>query len=104
MLSLAAPIFLTLLLLSILAFLFTQWWGKNQSQLKNRNFLLLLRLASLVCLSLALAGVHRLAQLEWLRGDAVLLKFLRLPRWPVRKVFAKALAGVTDRGGGWFAL
>ncbi len=46
----------------------------------------------------ALAGVHRLAQLEWLRGDAVLLKFLRLPRWPVRKVFAKALAGVTDRG------
>lgn len=46
----------------------------------------------------ALAGVHRLAHLEWLRGDAVLLKFLRLPRWPVRKVFAKALAGVTDRG------
>ncbi|SVE60575.1 uncharacterized protein METZ01_LOCUS513429, partial [marine metagenome] len=62
MFSLTAPIFLTLLLLSISAFLLTQWWGKNQSQLKNRNFLLLLRLASLVCLSLALAGVHRKAQ------------------------------------------
>ena len=62
MFSLTAPIFLTLLLLSISAFLLTQWWGKNQSQLKNRNFLLLLRLASLVCLALALAGVHRKAQ------------------------------------------
>ncbi len=46
----------------------------------------------------AVAGVHRLAHIEWLRGDAVLLKFLRLPRWPVRKVFAVALASVSDRG------
>jgi len=46
----------------------------------------------------ALAGAHRLAHLEWLKGDAVLLKFLRLPRWPVRKVFSQALASVTDRG------
>ncbi len=46
----------------------------------------------------ALTGTHRLAHLEWLRGDSVLLKFLRLPRWPVRKVFSQALASVTDRG------
>lgn len=46
----------------------------------------------------ALAGVQRLAHLEWLRDDAVLLKFLRLPRWPVRKVFSQALAGLSDRG------
>ena len=46
----------------------------------------------------AVAGVKRLDHLAWLRGDAVLLKFLRMPRWPVRKVFSQALAGVTDRG------
>jgi len=46
----------------------------------------------------AVAGVERLDHLAWLRGDAVLVKFLRLPRWPVRKVFSQALAGVTDRG------
>ena len=46
----------------------------------------------------SLAGVHRLAHLEWLRGDAVLLKFLRLRGWPVRKVFSQALASVSDRG------
>ena len=46
----------------------------------------------------ALTGVHRLAHLEWLRDDAVLLKFLRLPRWPVRKVFSRALAGIDDAG------
>lgn len=46
----------------------------------------------------SLAGSHRLAHLEWLQGDAVLGKFLRLTRWPVRKVFASALAGVTDQG------
>ena len=40
----------------------------------------------------ALLGVQRLAHLDWLRGDAVVLKFLRLPSWPVRKVFSKALS------------
>ncbi|MCP4810054.1 MAG: transposase [Proteobacteria bacterium] len=44
----------------------------------------------------ALVGVQRLAHLDWLRGDAVLLRFLRLPAWPVRKVFSRALAGVSD--------
>ncbi|MDA0312671.1 MAG: transposase [Gemmatimonadetes bacterium] len=44
----------------------------------------------------ALLGVQRLAHLDWLRGDAVVLKFLRLPSWPVRKVFSAALAGVSD--------
>ena len=44
----------------------------------------------------ALAGVQRLAHLEWLRGDAVMLKFLRLGSWPCRKVFSKALAGMSD--------
>lgn len=43
----------------------------------------------------ALIGMDRLAHLEWLRGDAVLLKFLRLPSWPVRKVFSSALAGLS---------
>ena len=51
-------------------------------------------------LACAVAGVHRLAHLEWLKGDAVLVKFLRLPRWPVRKVFSDALASVSDRGVG----
>jgi len=30
----------------------------------------------------ALRGVERMAHLEWPRGDAVLVKFLRLPSWP----------------------
>lgn len=46
----------------------------------------------------SLAGIERLAHLEWLQGDAVILKFLRLPAWPVRKVFSKALAGVDEAG------
>ncbi len=45
----------------------------------------------------ALAGVERMAHLECLRGDPVLLKYLRLARWPVRKVFAVALASLSDR-------
>lgn len=48
----------------------------------------------------SLLGVARLAHLEWLRGDAVLLKFLRLTMWPVRKVFSEALASVQDAGIG----
>ena len=44
----------------------------------------------------ALAGVERMAHLdEALRGDPVLVKFLRLASWPVRKVFAGALASST---------
>src|SRR5690349_22000906 len=46
----------------------------------------------------ALAGVCRLTHLEWLRGDAVIEKFLCLPSWPVRKVFSGALASISDRG------
>lgn len=45
----------------------------------------------------ALAGVWRLTHLEWLRGDAVVEKFLRLPSWPVRKVFAGALASCSNQ-------
>ena len=46
----------------------------------------------------ALAGVERMAHLdEALRGDPVLVKFLRLAYWPVRKVFAVALATLNDR-------
>lgn len=44
----------------------------------------------------ALAGTWRLAHLEWLRGDAVVEKFLRLPAWPVRQVFSRVLAGLSD--------
>jgi hypothetical protein len=45
----------------------------------------------------SLAGVERMAHLdEALRGDPVLVKFLRLAYWPVRKVFALALA-LNDR-------
>jgi hypothetical protein len=51
-----------------------------------------------VFLAGALTGVHRLAHLEWLRDDAVLLKLLRLPRWPVRKVLSRALAGIDAAG------
>lgn len=46
----------------------------------------------------SLAGVERMAHLdEALRGDPVLVKFLRLAHWPVRKVFAVALAWLGDR-------
>lgn len=44
----------------------------------------------------ALSGTWRLAHLEWLKGDSVVEKFLRLPSWPVRKVFARALASLSD--------
>lgn len=44
----------------------------------------------------ALAGATRMAHLEWLRDDAVLLKYLRFAHWPVRKVFSAALESVTD--------
>jgi hypothetical protein len=46
----------------------------------------------------ALAGVQRMAHLEWLRDDRVLLKYTRLASWPVRKVFSNALASVSDAG------
>ena len=46
----------------------------------------------------ALLGVEKLAHLEWLRGDCVVEKFLRLAAWPVRKVFSEALASVSDAG------
>lgn len=46
----------------------------------------------------ALAGVERMAHLdEALRGDPVLVRFLRLAHWPVRKVFAVALQSLSDR-------
>lgn len=45
-----------------------------------------------------LVGVERMAHLEWLRDDAVLLKWLRLPSWPVRKVFSSALENLTEAG------
>lgn len=44
----------------------------------------------------ALVGTERLAHLEWLRDDIVLLKYLRLASWPVRKVFSVALATVSE--------
>jgi hypothetical protein len=46
----------------------------------------------------ALGGVQRLAHLEWMKDDIVLLKYLRLGSWPVRKVFSAALASVSDAG------
>lgn len=46
----------------------------------------------------ALAGVERLAHLDWLRDDVALVKYLRFAYWPVRKVFSTALASVSDRG------
>ena len=55
-------------------------------------------LVLLAFLASAVLGEHRLAHVEDLKGDAVLGKFLRLPRWPVRKVFASALGSVTGRG------
>ena len=62
MFSLASPIFLLVFLLSIPLFLLIQRWRKTQSQSEKRNPLLLLRFASLACLFLALAGVHRKTQ------------------------------------------
>jgi len=44
----------------------------------------------------SVAGFRKLAHLEAAGGDAVLLKFLRMPSWPVRKVFSKALAGMDE--------
>jgi hypothetical protein len=44
----------------------------------------------------ALVGTERMAHLEWLRDDIVLLKFLRLAGWPVRKVFSLALGCLSD--------
>lgn len=46
----------------------------------------------------SLLGVWRLAHLEDLGHDAVLLKFLRFGSWPVRRVFASALGTITDAG------
>ena len=46
----------------------------------------------------ALLGIEKLAHLEWLRGDCVVEKFLRLAAWPVRKVFSEALASVSEAG------
>jgi len=46
----------------------------------------------------SLLGVAKLAHLEWLRGDAVVEKFIRLPAWPVRKVFSQALEHVSAAG------
>lgn len=45
-----------------------------------------------------LAGVERLAHLDWLRDDIALVRYCRLAYWPVRKVFSNALAMVSDRG------
>jgi len=44
----------------------------------------------------ALAGISRMAHLEWLRDDVALQKYLRLSNWPVRKVFSSALTLVSD--------
>lgn len=46
----------------------------------------------------AVVGTERLAHLDWFAGDVVMLKFLRLASWPVRKVFSSALSGVSDAG------
>lgn len=46
----------------------------------------------------ALAGIERLAHLDWLRDDIALVKYCRLAYWPVRKVFSNALLMVSDRG------
>jgi len=43
-----------------------------------------------------LVGVERLAHLDWCRDDAVLIKWLRLPKWPVRKVFSAALQSLGE--------
>jgi hypothetical protein len=46
----------------------------------------------------SLLGIEKLAHLEWLRGDSVVEKYLRLAAWPVRKVFSEGLASVSDAG------
>lgn len=46
----------------------------------------------------AVLGEQRLRHLELLNDDPVLLKFLRLASWPVRKVFSLAMAGVSTEG------
>ena len=46
----------------------------------------------------ALLGIEKLAHLEWVRGDCVVEKFLRLAAWPVRKVFSQALSSVSNAG------
>jgi Transposase DDE domain group 1 len=46
----------------------------------------------------AVLGEHRLRHLELLGDDPVLLKFLRLASWPVRKVFSAAMGGVSTEG------
>lgn len=46
----------------------------------------------------SLLGIEKLAHLEWLRGDCIVEKYLRLAAWPVRKVFSEALASVSDAG------
>lgn len=46
----------------------------------------------------ALAGVERLAHLDWLRDDIALVRYCRLAYWPVRKVFSGALTMVSERG------
>lgn len=46
----------------------------------------------------AVLGTERLTHLELLADDPLLLKLTRLSTWPVRKVFSKALADVTDAG------
>jgi len=44
----------------------------------------------------ALAGIERLAHLDWLRDDIALVRYCRLAYWPVRKVLSNALAMVSD--------
>lgn len=46
----------------------------------------------------AVLGEQRLRHLELLSDDPVLLKFLRLASWPVRKVFSLAMGGVSTEG------
>lgn len=46
----------------------------------------------------AVVGTERLAHLDWFEGDVIMVKLLRLASWPVRQVFARALAGVPDAG------
>lgn len=46
----------------------------------------------------SLGGVERLAHLETLASDPLLVQYLRLSYWPVRKVFATALASLDAAG------
>jgi len=43
-----------------------------------------------------LAGVHRLRHIEELHDDALLNKLSRLKHWPVKKVFSRALAQLSE--------